>query len=244
MSKRKRDNHSLLLREMAAMGVPLDRSVDGIDVEIEQVGGVTDSIVFDLDDGRCGWMIDLLITNQTSRSIWVRDVALRPRWPNPDFERLPDPKEVGGEPYYYRFPGKGAFEMPRELVINHVLLHRGILKPGRPVEGWLLGIGNPKPATLPLGAHIEVELAIIAYDHSEYKEKIALWVEPVMTRQQKSSRRISTEGLYASERAQNLGSPNFGNIGQSPGRESAPLKKSTRAPKSAKVVRSKVDGRC
>jgi hypothetical protein len=39
MSKRKRDNHSLLLREMAAMGVPLDRSVDGIDVEIEQVGG-------------------------------------------------------------------------------------------------------------------------------------------------------------------------------------------------------------
>ena len=237
MSKRKRDNHSLLLREMAAMGVPLDRSVDGIDVEIEQVGrvtdsveieqvgGVTDSIVFDLDDGRCGWMIDLLITNQTSRSIWVRDVALRPRWPNPDFEYLPDPKEVGGKPYYYRFPGKGAFELPREQVINHVLLHRGILKPGRPVKGWLLGIGNPKPPTLLRGVHVEVEFAIIAYDHSEYEEKTALWVDPVMKHQQGSSRRISKEGLYASEQAQNLGSPNFGKSGRVPGRESAPVKK-------------------
>jgi hypothetical protein len=194
-------------------------------VEIEQVGGVTDSIVFDLDDGRCGWMIDLLITNQTSRSIWVRDVALRPRWPNPDFEYLPDPKEVGGKPYYYRFPGKGAFELPREQVINHVLLHRGILKPGRPVKGWLLGIGNPKPPTLLRGVHVEVEFAIIAYDHSEYEEKTALWVDPVMKHQQGSSRRISKEGLYASEQAQNLGSPNFGKSGRVPGRESAPVKK-------------------
>ena len=207
------------------MGVPLDRSVDGIDVEIEQVGGVADSIVFDLDDGRCGWMIDLLITNQTSRSIWVRDVALWPRWPNPDFEYLPDPKEVGGKPYYYRFPGKGAFELPREQVINHVLLHRGILKPGRPVKGWLLGIGNPKPPTLLRGVHVEVEFAIIAYDHSEYEEKTALWVDPVMKHQQGSSRRISKEGLYASEQAQNLGSPNFGKSGRVPGRESAPVKK-------------------
>lgn len=39
MSKAKRANHSPSLREMAAMGVPLDRSVEGIDVEIEQVGG-------------------------------------------------------------------------------------------------------------------------------------------------------------------------------------------------------------
>jgi hypothetical protein len=32
-------------------------------------------------------------------------------------------------PWNYRFPAKGAFELPREQVINHVLLHRGILKP-------------------------------------------------------------------------------------------------------------------
>jgi hypothetical protein len=217
MSKAKRTNHSLFLREMAAMGVPLDRSVAGIDVETEQVGGVTDSMVFDLDDGRCGWMIDLLITNQTSRSIRVRDVAPRPSWPNPDFECLPDSKEVGGAPYYYRFPGKGAFELPREQVINHVLLHRGILKPGRPVEGWLLGIGNPKPATVLLGAPIEVELAIIAYDHSEYKERITLWVDAIMKSQQGSTGRISGKGLCGSERIWNAESPNFGNTRQSPG---------------------------
>jgi hypothetical protein len=205
------------LREMAAVGIPVDPSVAELDVEIEQVGAVCDSLVFDLADGRCGWMIDLLITNQTPRSIRIRDVALRPRWPNPDFECLPDPKEVGGDPWNYRFPGKGAFELPREQVINHVLLHRGILKPGRPVEGWLLGIGNPKPATLLLGAPIEVELAIIAYDHSEYKERIKLWVDAIMKNQQGSTGRISGEGLYGSERARNPESLNFGNTRQSPG---------------------------
>jgi hypothetical protein len=216
MSKAKRDNHSLFLREMAEMGIPLDRSVAEIDVEIEQVGRVTDSLVFDLADGRCGWQIGLLIINQTSRPIRVRDVAPRPHWPNPDFEWLPDPKELRGGPYNYRFPGTGAWELPREQVINHVLLEGGILEPGRPVEGLLLGIGNPKPANLLLGVPIEVELAIIAYDHSEYEGRIILWADAVMKNQQGSTGRNSREGLYGSV-VRNSGSPNFGNIRQSPG---------------------------
>jgi hypothetical protein len=93
------------------------------------------------------------------------------------------------------------------------------------VEGWLLGIGNPKPETMLLGGAVEVTLAIIGHDHCEYAERITLWVNPVMKRQQNSSRRVSTEDLCASERAQNFGSPNLGTIGQSPGRESAPAKK-------------------
>jgi hypothetical protein len=86
-----------------------------------------------------------------------------------------------------------------------------------PGVGWLLGVGNPKTPNLLLGAPVEVTLAIIAYDHFEYEQRITLWVDPVMKRHQGSSRRIYRAGLYGNEQAQNPGSPNFRNIQQTPG---------------------------
>jgi hypothetical protein len=221
MNKVKSTNHSLLLREMAAKGIPLDLPVFQLDVEIVQVGGMTDTMIFDLTDGRCGWLIQLLIINQTSRPIPVYDVVLRPTWPNSDFEWLPDPKEIGRDPSNYHFPGKGAPEFPRAQVINHVLLDR-ILKPKFPIEGWLLGVGNPKPANLVLGAPVEVELAIIAFDHSEYQERISMWVDPVMKHQVNLSRRRSFGDLYANELIRKSGSPSHEPLGKVPGHESAP----------------------
>lgn len=72
MSKAKGADHSALLREMSAVGVPVDLSaaeaelVAKLDVEIEQVGGVHESMIFDLSDGRVGCLIDILIVNQMS----------------------------------------------------------------------------------------------------------------------------------------------------------------------------------
>ena len=214
MQKTHNSRIAALLREMAALGVPVDVSVVEPDVEIAQVGHPSDSMVFDLPDRRAGCSIDLQIINQTSRPIWVRYVELRPPWPNSEFEWLPDPKEMGGDPFNYRFPGKGAPEFPREQVLNHVLSDRGILTPGRPVEGWLLGIGNPKPENLLLGVPVEVTLAIMGYDNCEYAEKIALSVDPLWKWQQEPSRKISTEDLFGRKRPQNLESPNVGNIGK------------------------------
>jgi hypothetical protein len=91
----KANRSAALLREMAAAGIPVDLSVAELDIQIEQVGGVCDSIFFDLDDGRCGCIIDLLIINRTSRPIPIRDVKLRPPWPNSEFDWLSDPKRRG-----------------------------------------------------------------------------------------------------------------------------------------------------
>ena len=80
------------LREMDAVGIPVDLSVAELDVEIEQVGGVHDTMVFDLPDGRAGYLIDLIITNQMSRPIRCRDIELRPPWVDSEFEWLRDPR--------------------------------------------------------------------------------------------------------------------------------------------------------
>ena len=209
------------LREMDAVGIPVDLSVAELDVEIEQVGGVHDTMVFDLRDGRAGYVIDLIITNQMSRPVRCRDIELRPPWVDSEFEWLRDPREMGGDPYNYRFPGKAALELPRDLALNHVLLGGGILKPGGcPRQGWLLGIGSPMPENLRHGAWVEITLAIIAYDHNEYPETITLWVDRLAKLERKSSRKVPTESLFANESAQGLGSLHPGDIGQTPSRDS------------------------
>jgi hypothetical protein len=209
------------LREMDAVGIPVDLSVAEIDVEIEQVGGVHDTMVFDLRDGRAGYVIDTIITNQMSRPVRCRDIELRPPWVDSEFEWLRDPREMGGDPYNYRFPGKAALELPRDQVLNHVLLGGGILKPGGcPRQGLLLGIGSPIPENWRHGAWVDITLAIIAYDHNEYPETITLWVDRLAKLEQKSSRKVPRQSLFANESAQDLGSLNPGDIVQTPARDS------------------------
>jgi len=206
---------------MAAVGIPVDLSLAEPDVEIEQVGGIHDTRVFDLPDGRAGYVIDLIITNQTSRPIRCRDIELRSPWVDSQFEWLPDPRKVRGDPYNYRFPGKAALELPRDLTLNHVLLGGGILKPGGcPRQGWLLGIGSPIPENLRHGAWVDITLAIIAYDHNEYPETITVWVDRFAKREQESSRKVPRKSLFANESAQGLGSLHPGDIGQTPARDS------------------------
>ena len=60
---------------MAAVGIPVDLSVAALDVEIEHGGGVHDTMVFDLRDGRAGYVID---TNQMSRPVRCRNLELGP----------------------------------------------------------------------------------------------------------------------------------------------------------------------
>jgi hypothetical protein len=219
MRKANSTHLSALLREMAALGIPVDVSVAELDVEIEQVGGIHHTKVFDLRDGRAGYVIDLIITNQMSRPVRCHDIELRPPWADSKFEWLPDPREIGGDPYDYRFPGKAALELPRDQVLNHVL-PGGILKPGGCPRGYLLGIGSPMPENLRHGAWVEITLTIIAYDHNEYPETITLWVDRLAKLERKSSRKVPRESLFANESAQGLGSLNPGDIGQTPARDS------------------------
>ncbi|MCU1299984.1 MAG: hypothetical protein JWQ87_268 [Candidatus Sulfotelmatobacter sp.] len=181
-----------LLRAMARVGVPVDLSVVERErnVEIEQIGGVHESLVFDLRDGRAGCIIDLSIINQTSKSILIRDIELRAPWSDSQFEWLSDPQETRGDPFNYHFPGKNAFECPRAQALNHVLLPQGILKPGFPIEGCLLGIGRRKPEQLFHGL-IDFSLVIVGYDHNEYHAGLQVWVDPAWKRTQDLSRKIS-----------------------------------------------------
>src|SRR5258705_13558033 len=85
------------LRDLAAAGSTVDCSLaivpeENVEIEIHLVGGVHESMVFELPDRRTGYIMDLEITNQTSKIIYCSETELRMPWEDGCFDWLPDPK--------------------------------------------------------------------------------------------------------------------------------------------------------
>src|SRR5271157_93511 len=183
-----------LLHELARSGSPVDLSVadTGVEnekVEIEQVGCITVSRLFELEDGRVACMVDIAVTNQTARPVDVVDVELRATWDDSLFQWLtPRPvKPQGGarrDSGYsvYQFPGKHGLQLGYDEVINHVLLERKRLPAKRRLEGWLLGIGGLMPPGPLHGQWLDIHLTIIGADHAEYARTIRLCTERLEVR--------------------------------------------------------------
>lgn len=207
-----RDNNKLRadLRALAAAGSTVDHSVadtseENTEVEICQVDGVCESMVFELRNGRTGYILDLDFTNQSSKTIYSCEIELRMGWEDASFAWLPDPQETGRTDTYfvrkgggrrrvevasecYCFPGGEQLEYPRELVLNHVLLNGYGLQPGSPLTGWLLATGGPMPKDLRHGLGLEPTIALIASNHQEYTAQIRLWTERLETEQKPEAR--------------------------------------------------------
>lgn len=179
-------NHANLaasLRECAALGSPVDLSAADIedkhgDIEIEQSGGILESGIFDLPSGLTGYMVYLVVTNQTSRTIYCRDVELHVFWEDSLFQWIADPRKTQRSEIY-RFPGSGSPEFPRDQVINHVLLDNGALTPRRPWEGWLLATGRPMPDSVRDAQELAATLAIRTSNRAEYTATIRLRTERI-----------------------------------------------------------------
>src|ERR1039457_5636576 len=141
------------LEELRQLGSPVDllvvTEVENEKVEIEQVGWVHGSRLFELQDGRVACMADIAVTNQTSRTIDLIEVELRTPWDDRLFEWL-TPVQVQSQGRskkrnsyrVYPFPGKNELQLQYSEVLNHRLFESKKLPGKRRFEGWLLGIGG------------------------------------------------------------------------------------------------------
>jgi hypothetical protein len=176
---RKNSNLAASLNELARLGSLVDLSVVECSqqIEVDQIGGVHDSGVFELPGGMVtGCILDLVITNQTQKTIYCHDIDLCLPWKDSFFHWLEDPREVNGH-NFYRLSHRHGVEFARERVLNHKLLGGGKLAPRCPVKGWLLGIGGPFPAALRHGDWIDATLRILESDHSKHSTSLVLWTE-------------------------------------------------------------------
>ena len=204
-------NLSAHLRALAAAGSTADCSVartleENAEVDICLAGGAYDSMVFELPDRRVGYIMDLEITNQTSKTIYCSETQLRMSWDDGLFDWLPDPKETGRTFSYtrrrrdrfrervaaayesYCFPGGAQLEYPRDLVLNHILLKGCALQPGRPLTGLLLATGGPLPDGLRHGQWLNPTLALIASNHREHTAQLQLWTERLEVNKKRATR--------------------------------------------------------
>ena len=190
------------LQELARLGSRVDLSVADSDhenekLEITQLEGLLESSIFELADGRAGYRTYLRITNQTHRTIYTPEVELRTSWEGDFFHwlqplRIPfrDGKKTDASYEIYRFPGPSGLELEYDDVLNHVLLEDRCITPERPLEGWLLASGWRMPAELRHGQLVDVTLAIIGSDHTEYTQNIRLWTERRETRPKSTEKTI------------------------------------------------------
>jgi hypothetical protein len=182
-----------LLHELARAGSPVDLSVaERVEkVVIEQVGGIAESMVFELEDGRVAVMAEIAVTNLTAEPINVIGIDLQAPWGESLWQWL-EPTQIQfkdrtkGDCSFpiYRFPGKCAMELPYDEVINHLLVGPGRRRlPGKcQLDRWLLGIGGSMPAGLFHGQWLDFSITIITSDHAECTETIHLWTDRLETR--------------------------------------------------------------
>jgi hypothetical protein len=176
------------LEELARCGCPVDLSVavtevENEKVEIEQVGVIYFSQIFELQDGRVAYMADIAVTNLITRTIDVVDVELRTPWNDSFFQWLTPlqfnfqgrrKRDRGYSYKAYQFPGEAGLQFDYDQVINHLLVERRKLPGQRRLQGWLLGIGGRMAAELCHGKWFDLPLAIIAADHGEYSTTLRL----------------------------------------------------------------------
>jgi hypothetical protein len=190
----RRSGLAITLAELADSGSDVDVSLadserEHADLEIRQVGGVNESMVFELPSGLTGCILDLVITNQTSRTIYCADNELRFPWEDSLLTWLPDPLEVG-KTESYRFPGGSRLEFDRDVVINHVL-EDGRLTPKCPLRGLLLATGGLMPKNLQHGGWVDATFVLTASDHAEYLSTVRLWTERLEVKPKRAKRKYN-----------------------------------------------------
>jgi hypothetical protein len=190
---RKHANFAASLRECAALGSLVDLSVadsvdEDVDIEIERIGGIHESSIFELSNGLTGYMVESGVTNQAKRRSYCREIHLRLAWIDLRLDWEVEDSD------FYRFPGEGSLELPRDQVLNHVVLAPSGLEPQRFHEGWFVAVGGPMPKTLRHGQMVDATLAIITSDHTECSAIFSLWTERLETRPTRAERKYDLFG--------------------------------------------------
>jgi len=180
-------DRSDLVHRLLAAGCPLEIQGDALDsahsagsgLLIEQVSGLTESLVFDLDDGGAAYILSVIITNHLPRPVRIQDIHLEPPWPTPHFRWLEDPPPGAPQRNLYCFPGL-APEFDRDVVINGCRGRRikARLQPGRCIEGLLLGMGpEPIPDRYEHGCFVDMKLSVFVQAETCFSSTVSMWVK-------------------------------------------------------------------
>lgn len=181
MAKMTEQEFAALTQHLIELGCPLERSAGYRDtpggLKLEQVPSLGTNQVFDLDDGRAGFVMDVRIWSELNLPVRIRQVRIDTPWGLREIELLPDPAIRVSTYQYYDFP-KSTLSFHREVVVNDFVSGRTTLKPGEQVQGLLLAVDDkPIPDEFPEQGRTEVNLVIFDERGNTFSSKFKLCVD-------------------------------------------------------------------
>jgi hypothetical protein len=152
-------------------------AVSPVGLKIEQELSLGVNMVLDLENGQAGYVMDLVITNESDRPIGIQRFELKTPWGGAGISLLPGPVKSGPRKGHYCFPGSGSLAFESEVVLNRFMSSRERLNPGQH-PGLFLGIEeSPIPCHYPEYSRTAVELAVFDTKGNRYSSEFRLCVD-------------------------------------------------------------------
>jgi hypothetical protein len=126
--------------------------------------------------GGTGFILYLsIITDRPTRLMEFGDLKLAGQLLSVDWWEVEDKVEI------YRFYGGRGSEFHKNIVLNHRVGNQGLVRPGNPVEGWLLGrCFKSLPATCRDGSDLTATLSIVDGFGTVHVPELSLRFDPTL----------------------------------------------------------------
>ena len=152
-------------------------NVNAKSLHIQQTPDPDVNMVFDLNDGRTGWVMEMHVRNGTTRPIRIGGVEITAPWGFTWITVLPGPPKNKPSYEYYEFPDE-TLGFNRCIVINEYLSGRRKIDPGPAISGLLLATSEERiPDHLPQYSKAAFELSIYDEQRNKISSKFDLRID-------------------------------------------------------------------
>lgn len=190
MNRLQAEEKSRLALYLNQNGCPVQLESSSPGLVIEQVSAVGMNMVFDLNCGRTGYLLDALITSRLRRSARIKGIQIKTPWGGSEISLLHgDPRYLarGG---FYLFRDTGL-SFPGSQVLNRLLSGRYALKASDEIEGLIMAIDAQRiPDNVSDNDRVVVELSIFDGPGNRFSSQFKLCVDRSAVRAQQRAEQI------------------------------------------------------
>ena len=176
MNRLQAEEKSRLALYLNQNGCPVQLESSPVTLVVEQVPTVGINMVFDLNDGRSGFMLDALISSRLKRPTRIKGVQIKTPWGGSGISLLPGDPRYRARGGFYLIPGTGL-GFPGSEVLNRLLSGKCRLNAGEEIEGVIMAIdAQGSPDDVSDNDRIVVELSIFDGPGDRFSSQFTLCV--------------------------------------------------------------------
>ena len=177
MNRLQAEEKSRLALYLNQNGCPVQLESSPVTLVVEQVPTDGMNMVFDLNDGGSGYMLDVFISSRLKRPTRIKGIQIKTPWGGSRMSLLQGNPQYRAQGGFYLFPGTGL-GFPGSEVLNRLLSGKCRLNAGEEVEGLIMAIdAQGIPDDVSDNDRIVVELSIFDGPGDRFLSQFRLCVD-------------------------------------------------------------------